>query len=977
MNVRHRTGPGALCVLALLLTPGFARAGDAAAEKLLPADTVLALVLPDLGAARDAASKTKLGEMYAQPEMQAFLKPIMDELRKQYAVQTDRVPMLPALADLDSGLFSGEVALGIYPRPGQPIPAGLLATIKPRDVEAFKRLIPPPFAEQLLAGTPMPLGPPQAAPSVVFARDRLILAFPAEDLETILRRAGDAAPAPDTLAASAAFKGLREPLGAAAGWFYASPKGLLNLAFTATPLAADRDAKQVRQVLGALGVEGWTGLGVALGFGERGPELRACIQMEKAGEGLCALTAAPESVGAEGFRIAEKNAPYVCVSHFHCDRVLPLLRACLAAASPDFGDAFDGVLGMVNNTLGFDLQADLLANLGSEVVTAQTEIDTGTPLSLTPGMVMSMPVKNAAKVEECLTKFGQALENLPYEALRHLKLKPLQHKQHTLRYVSGMVFAGPGAFALVDNRLIVGTTINALRRGLDQLERKETVLEHADFQATVARLSGKPFDPARLPACFAYAIDQGRGTGSLLLTGLGVTALAGPVAGLAELPGGPPKNPGAPAPAADLAANEAAAIAACMTYAEAQDIYRRTDYDGDGVLEYAQAFKGQHSLYEFTAGQGDLTLIDKAMADAEGPPAAGGAAKAGYRFRVLKGQGEHAPGGARSYVVNGNMTVGYALLAYPAEYGKTGKRSFVINNTGTVHGKDLGDQTAELAAKLDAYDPDQAWEAVEDLGGMQEMERLDPFDPFARNPSLKVAMEILQSIDLGLWPDEGFFRKYNRPTGAIAIPHGNGYLWHSELPMPGPAHRGDVSVLTVTAVTAIVAAIAIPNLLRSRMAANESAAIAACKTYAEAQDIFRRTDYDNDGILEYAQGITGAHSLYEIQAGQGDLTLVDGAFARASADAGFVAPKAGYYFKVLKGQGPDAPGGRKSYVINGNMTIGYAIVAWPATYDNSGRNTFLINNTGTVYQKDMGHETAQIVQDMTEYNPDQTWVVAE
>jgi subtilase family serine protease len=85
------------------------------------------------------------------------------------------------------------------------------------------------------------------------------------------------------------------------------------------------------------------------------------------------------------------------------------------------------------------------------------------------------------------------------------------------------------------------------------------------------------------------------------------------------------------------------------------------------------------------------------------------------------------------------------------------------------------------------------------------------------------------------------------------------------------------------------------------------------------------------------------------------------------------------YFR--KGQGPGAPGGKKSYVGDGkHMTIGYALVAYPAAYDNTGRNTFLINNTGTVYQCDLGPETHAIVKQMTEYDPkaaDRVWTPAE
>jgi prepilin-type N-terminal cleavage/methylation domain-containing protein len=183
-----------------------------------------------------------------------------------------------------------------------------------------------------------------------------------------------------------------------------------------------------------------------------------------------------------------------------------------------------------------------------------------------------------------------------------------------------------------------------------------------------------------------------------------------------------------------------------------------------------------------------------------------------------------------------------------------------------------------------------------------------------------------------------------------------------------------IELMIVVAIIAIIAAIAIPNLLRSRMAANESAAIAACKTFAEAQDIYRRTDWDSDGVLEYSLAISGNNSLYEKDSGSGNLTLVDAAFATAEGQPGVAQPKAGYVFTVLTGQGANAPGGTKTYVTGANMTLGYACSATPASYDGTGRNSFQINNTGTVYQKDQGSSVSTHI---TTYNPDTGWVVSE
>ena len=86
----------------------------------------------------------------------------------------------------------------------------------------------------------------------------------------------------------------------------------------------------------------------------------------------------------------------------------------------------------------------------------------------------------------------------------------------------------------------------------------------------------------------------------------------------------------------------------------------------------------------------------------------------GYFYRMLSGQGASAPGGAKSYVVDGRMTGGYALLAYPAEYGNSGIMTFMINQQGMVFEKDLGEDTASLASVIEVYHPDTTWDPLTD-----------------------------------------------------------------------------------------------------------------------------------------------------------------------------------------------------------------------------------------------------------------------
>jgi prepilin-type N-terminal cleavage/methylation domain-containing protein len=182
-----------------------------------------------------------------------------------------------------------------------------------------------------------------------------------------------------------------------------------------------------------------------------------------------------------------------------------------------------------------------------------------------------------------------------------------------------------------------------------------------------------------------------------------------------------------------------------------------------------------------------------------------------------------------------------------------------------------------------------------------------------------------------------------------------------------------IELMIVVAIIAIIIAIAVPSLFRSRMAANEAAAAAACKAFSEAEEIYRRTDYDRDGILEYAQRLSGNNSLLEITAGAGDLGMIDKVFGAAEGNPGAVTSKAGYVFRVLTRQGVNAIGGARNYISpSGNMVYGYGISAVPDAWDGTGRNAYITNNNGTIYCRDFGNSTHQMI-----FNPDTNWAVVE
>jgi hypothetical protein len=174
------------------------------------------------------------------------------------------------------------------------------------------------------------------------------------------------------------------------------------------------------------------------------------------------------------------------------------------------------------------------------------------------------------------------------------------------------------------------------------------------------------------------------------------------------------------------------------------------------------------------------------------------------------------------------------------------------------------------------------------------------------------------------------------------------------------------------------------EMTNRRVGYNELSAIEACKAYVQAQDEYFKLDRDGNGLREYARRIIstpGTHDgLYWPPENQADISPLDG-FAEDADLRGRSGEKPepydGYNFRILTAQGPAAPGGAFSYLINGHMIAGHAMVAWPAAYGDSGVETFICGENGVVYQKDLGPNTAALGASTAQYNPDATWKVVE
>jgi len=172
------------------------------------------------------------------------------------------------------------------------------------------------------------------------------------------------------------------------------------------------------------------------------------------------------------------------------------------------------------------------------------------------------------------------------------------------------------------------------------------------------------------------------------------------------------------------------------------------------------------------------------------------------------------------------------------------------------------------------------------------------------------------------------------------------------------------------------------EILRRRIGRNELSTIQACLAYYDAQFEYAEKDYSGNGTRAYAQRIISSpgkkDGLYWPSSAAGDESPLGELVANATAEGygtGERAPFHGYYYRILTRQGPNARGAAINYVVRGTMIGGFALVAYPANYRNSGVMTFVINHNGTLYQKDLGQLTDRIASRMQAFDPDQSWTV--
>jgi hypothetical protein len=176
------------------------------------------------------------------------------------------------------------------------------------------------------------------------------------------------------------------------------------------------------------------------------------------------------------------------------------------------------------------------------------------------------------------------------------------------------------------------------------------------------------------------------------------------------------------------------------------------------------------------------------------------------------------------------------------------------------------------------------------------------------------------------------------------------------------------------------------EILNRRIGENELGAIGVCRAYVEAQREYASMDRNGDHVLEYAQKLRSTRGTHDglywpVQSGD-ELSPLGPLVAQAWVE-GYrrqnriltdeQSPYHGYYFKILTRQGKHAPGGKYNYIINGHMIAGFGLVAWPAEWGNTGIMTFIVNQEGQIYQKNLGRKSSSVASGMTTYDPDPSW----
>jgi len=825
-------------------------------ERILPEDTLAFVTLDDISRAREELAETALAAIWREEEVQAFVQKPLAELGRVMR-QVEEAGGF-AFADIGKA-FGGQVGaalVSIEPparRHGDPGVVALLAA-RVTDGAAAGRL----FDRVLGLVRSGPVGPgardlttagwrgvsiqvaPEAQVTLALGKDFVLIAVAPPGSSAVSDFMSACAEPPEkSLATSDEFARVTGRLQAGRiATVFVSTDGLRQSILGAVRAHSARDAALAGQVVGSLGLDGVRSIGAAVAVDAPGIVQRTYCHAPKPRRGVLALVSDAE-VSSDTLALAPEGALTFSAGSVGLSRVIGVLRDVMDVAGG--GRDFRQALAEARRNLGFDLENDLLANLGDEAafVIFPGDVSGGNPfLGGVAGISLVLTLKDAKAVEGVVDRL-LGIADGAMRANEAGSVGEIEYLGTRIRYARVMGGMLAPSVAIVGDRLFITGGLHAAKE--------------------LARLAGNNPDPfiksdeavaafARIGGTKGVAVSYSDPEPAVLMG----TAYTGMLAGM-TLP-------------ALSSARERARRTKCLsnlkqiTYAchlWAGDNDERfppsldalfPDYVSDRQLFSCPSSPARRS-YNYVAG---LTAAD--------PP---------DWVLAYEPAGNHAGQGANAAYIGGQVVwtadVEGLQRQVAAQIARAKRRGHVVKVIEA-------DTTGGMGPATMARGPG---------GRIDWGEFTDWVDLALLPPPRSCTRHLFPQVGRTVADDEGILNTTYGPVGSVGIPSVGGV--------------GGV---------AVVAAIAIPNLLSSRTASNEAAAVAGCRAYLAAQGVFQRVDRYNRNMLVYAnpKDGTGFPDLYRIggpldRPDGTELKLIDLAFARAT---GPESPKAGYYFVNLE-----------------------------------------------------------------------------
>ncbi|MCZ7645192.1 MAG: DUF2950 family protein [Planctomycetota bacterium] len=911
--------PALLSLVLFLGASGAQEGSDIQPVNLLPADSVL-VVQADLGELLARCAATPLGRFLGEPEARAFLSEPLKSMDAALEGWRKRYPALPSAATLAKlGGVRAAFALQLRPTgdptvPPAPAPLFVAWLERPEALERELRLLP---AMKLPSGLEA-YG--EEGLWLALSGHWLFGAAARDDLEAL--QAAAAKPE-QGLGRSERWKQVAAALGEKAplkAWWDlgAVREHLLNL-------PDDPDVRAVlpdgpAKLLAALGLDDVKSLGFSLGFQGERFDFRVASEAPRKADaprrGLLKLFEGEGPVQARLLRHVPEEASWFYLTRIEPRRLLPMLRDGLEAASGN--NLAAGQLAMVlmgfRVISGVDLEEDLLATLGDEWAITDTQ-GGGALMDHLPGLAVVGTSRDPLRFAMAAQK---VLDFAAQRAPRRLDVKSKLgvFDGVPIHYLSIAMSDLSPSVAVKDGVVVLSPTLAGARRQLRHLALNPArdIRSNPDFQAAYAEALGAKLpegDGAALPAMLRY-LDPRRVQVSRLLG----TALAGSLAFGPDLPGLFETQEGL---------RRTRNLAALHMLGLALEVFRAPAAGEPRPLP-AQP----HELLGHARGEGLGATLDLS--------------------------GVTYVGGLRT------DDPPETLAAFSRLDSRWDAPCAVLRLSGQVEQLAAAETQKLLAAQREAF-KQAGRETSERAGAPAPLGRPSSWWTRAwqaraeeRNLLALDALRVLRSVDFALLPDLRAFEQTLRPGVSWTETSDWGVVSHTvgSYPLPALDAAGGVVPLGV-------AALALPEVVRGRGGSNEALAREDLRAVAAGQWYYRMADWDRDKVHGYAG------SLKELA----DRGMLEAALGRAEAAAGAPGvPRRGYLFRMLPLQGARAPGGAKSYVVDGRWTGGYAVLAWPARYGLDGRRCFLLGPGGAIFDADHGAFTPALVENMQAFDPD-------